>query len=219
VPATGQALQEAATMDEHSLTVTRRSLHGVAELVLAGPQYQHGGGIQLRVVAGGFGTVTWPNLRVAGDSLITETGSLRLTGSYRELAAAAGVEARRLDDVYSGGPQIAIDEQIEINPEAARLLDDAFTRGDAALRALAPDAIPVLWPEHFDVGISVDEVNYGVSPGDQAIREPYAYIGPWNPRTGDFWNAPFGAARPLTELPDATAITAFFTTGRNLTGR
>lgn len=203
-------------MDEHSLTVTRRSLHGVAEMVLAGPQYRHGGGIQLRVVADGFGTVTWPNLRVASDSLITETGSLRLAGSYRELAAAAGVEARRLDDVYSGGPKIAIDEQIEIDPEAARLLEEAFTRGEAALRTLAPDVMPVLWPEHFDVGISVDDVNYGVSPGDHAIPEPYAYVGPWNRRTGDFWNAPFGAARPLTELPDTTAIADFFTTGRKL---
>lgn len=205
-----------ASMDEHSLTVTRRSLHGVAEMVLAGPQYRHGGGIQLRVVPGGFGTVTWPNLRVDGDSLVTETGSLRLTGSYGELAAAAGVEARRLDHVYSGGPKIAIDEQIEIDPEATRLLEDAFARGDAALKVLAPDAVAVLWPEHFDVGITIDEVNYGVSPGDDTIREPYAYVGPWNPRGGDFWNVPFGAARPLAELPDATDITDFFTTGRNL---
>jgi hypothetical protein len=205
-----------ASMDEHSLTVTRRSLHGVAEMVLAGPQYRHGDGIQRRVVPGGFGTVTWPDLRVDGDSLVTETGTLRLTGSYGELAAAAGVEARRLDDVYSGGPKIAIDEQIEVDPEADRLLEDAFARGDSALRALAPEAMPVQWPEHFDVGITIDEVNYGVSPGDGTIREPYAYVGPWNPRTGDFWNVTFGAARRLAELADAAAISDFFTTGRNL---
>lgn len=206
-------------MDEHSLTVTRRSLHGVAELVLAGPQYRHGGGIQLRVVPGGFGTVAWPHFRVEGTGLITQTGSLRLTGTYAELAATAGVEASRLDDVYSGGPKVGLDEQIEIDAQAARLLADAFARGDAALRAFAPGEVPVLWPEHFDVGISVDEVNYGLSPGDDAIPEPYAYVGPWNPQSGDFWNAPFGAARPVAELPDPAAVTEFFTIGRNLARR
>jgi hypothetical protein len=215
----GLALQEAATMDEHSLSVTRRSLHGVAELVLAGPQHRRGGGIQLRVVPGGFGTVAWPDLRVDGESLVTHTGPLRLAGSYAELATAAGVDASRLDDVYSGGPKVAVDEFIEVDPDAARLLEEAFARGDAALRALAPDDMPILWPEHFDVGVTVGEVNYGVSPGDDAIPEPYAYVGPWNPQTGDFWNAPFGAARLLTDLPDAAAIGEFFMTGQGLVGR
>ncbi|HWD81124.1 MAG TPA: hypothetical protein VG497_19660 [Kribbella sp.] len=199
-------------MDERSLAVTRRSLHGVAELVLAGPQYRNGGGIRLRVVPGGFGTQDGTR-RVDGDVLVTPAGRLPLTGTYADLATAAGVEASRLDDVYSGGPKIAADERLEIDPAAARLLADAFSRGDAALRALAPDQTPVLWPEHFDVGITVGEVNYGVSPGDDYLPEPYAYVGPWTPRVGDFWNAPFGAARPLAELPD---LQEFFTTGRTL---
>ena len=200
-------------MDERSLAVTRRSLHGVAELVLAGPQYRNGGGIRLRVVPGGLATVNPPALRIEGEALVTPTGSVALEGTYAELAAAAGVEPSRLDDVYSGGPQIDVSERIEVDPEAARLLEESFARGDAALRALAPHETPVLWPEHFDVGISIDEVNYGVSPGDEHLSEPYAYVGPWTPRTGDFWNAPFGAARPLTELTD---ILDFFRTARSL---
>jgi len=36
---------------------TRRSLHGVAELPLAGPRYVEGGSIQLRAGAGG--STTW----------------------------------------------------------------------------------------------------------------------------------------------------------------
>jgi hypothetical protein len=202
-------------MDERSLAVTRRSLHGVAELVLAGPQYR-GGGIRLRIVPGGFATVNAPHLRVEGDMLVTPTASIRLTGTYAELAAAAGVEARRLDDIYSGGPKISADEQVEVDPATARLLADAFVRGEAALRTLAPGETPVLWPEHFDVGITVDEVNYGVSPGDDAIPEPYAYVGPWAPRNGDFWNVPFGAARRMTEFPGTAALTEFFSTGRSL---
>jgi hypothetical protein len=205
-------------MDEHSLAVTRRSLHGVAELVLAGPQHRNGGGIRLRVVPGGFATVAWPGLRVDGHQLVTSAGPLPLTGSYAELAHAAGVEASPLDDVYSGGPKIHVHEQIELDPAAARLLADAFGHGDAALQVLAPHEMPVLWPEHFDVGITVDEINYGVSPGDDAIPEPYAYVSPWKPPTGDFWNAPFGAARPMTELPGAAAVAEFFAAGRALAG-
>jgi hypothetical protein len=73
---------------------------------------------------------------------------------------------------------------------------------------------PVLWPEHFDLAVTVDEVNYGVSPGDTYLDEPYAYVGPWQARTGPFWNAPFGAARPLSELGDADAVAGFFTEAR-----
>ncbi|MGW5190646.1 hypothetical protein ACWEOO_15415 [Kribbella sp. NPDC004138] len=199
-------------MDERSLAVTRRSLHGVAELVLAGPQHGRGGGIRLRVVPGGFGT-TDGDFRVEGDALVAPAGTVRLTGTYAELAAAVGLEARPLDEVYSGGPMIAPHEHLEIDPAAARLLAEAFARGDAALRAFAPGETPVLWPEHFDVGITVDEVNYGVSPGDDHLPEPYAYIGPWTPRTGAFWNAPFGATRTLAELSD---VLEFFTAGRSL---
>jgi hypothetical protein len=200
-------------MDERSLAVTRRSLHGVAELVLAGPQYRQGGGIKLRVVPGGFGTVAAPELRVDGDQLVTPTGSVPLRDTYAELAAAVGVEASPLDDVYAGGPGIGADEVIEVDPVAARLIADAFTRGEDALRSLAPDQEPILWPEHFDVGISVGEVNYGVSPGDDSIPQPYAYVGPWTPRTGEFWNTSFGAARPMAELPD---VLEFFRTGKAL---
>jgi hypothetical protein len=71
----------------------------------------------------------------------------------------------------------------------------------------------VLWPEHFDVGISVGEVNYGLSPGDAALPEPYAYVGPWTPRTGQFWNQPFGAARPLAALGDVGGVVAFLREG------
>ncbi|HEY3691425.1 MAG TPA: hypothetical protein VGL46_14200 [Pseudonocardiaceae bacterium] len=74
---------------------------------------------------------------------------------------------------------------------------------------------PVLWPEHFDIGISVDAVNYGVSAGESYLQEPYAYIGPHQPRSGTFWNAPFGAARPVAALTDTAGILRFFREGRD----
>ncbi|TWP50713.1 hypothetical protein FKR81_19075 [Lentzea tibetensis] len=190
--------------------VTRVALHGVAELVLAGPQYDAIGTIKLRVTPGGFGTIGAPGLRVDGDQLITPGGTLPLTGTYEELAAAAGVAARPLRDVYHDGPDVTPSSAIHVDPADARRIADAFARGDRALREFA-DAEPILWPEHFDLGITVDEVNYGISPGDAHIAEPYAYVGPWQPRTGPFWNAPFGAARPLTSLDD---VAAFFRDGR-----
>ena len=45
------------------------------------------------------------------------------------------------------------------------------------------------------------------------LAVPYAYVGPWAPREGEFWNQPFGAAKSLTELPDAEAVAAWFAVG------
>jgi len=59
-----------------------------------------------------------------------------------------------------------------------------FARGDRALRRFAPSEEPILWPEHFDLGIAADEINYGMSPGDVGHPLPYAYVGPWTPRRG-----------------------------------
>ena len=68
----------------------------------------------------------------------------------------------------------------------------------------------MLWPEHFDVAIRVEGVNYGVSPGDGYLGEPYAYVGVDPVPSDPFWNAPFGAARPLADLPGVDAVVAFF---------
>jgi hypothetical protein len=181
---------------EPALAATRRALHGVAELVLAGPQYRANGLIRLRVTPGGFGTV-------AGAEL---------------LAAEAGVEAGAPADLYSDGSGVDPAEPIAFDPVAAQTIVSAFAEGDQALRELAPDAEPVLWPEHFDLGISVQAVNYGVSPGDGYLGEPYAYVGPHQPRRGAFWNAPFGAVRPVEALVGAAGMLRFFREGRDRAG-
>jgi hypothetical protein len=201
------------TIDGLTLERTRRSLHGIAELVLAGPQYVASQSIRLRATPGGFGTESAPDLRVDGLELITPTARLPLTGTFAGLARAAGVEARPLRDVYGEGPGVADGDLIEVDPEAVAVILAAFSLGDAAMRTFAPDQEPVIWPEHFDIGISVDEVNYGVSPGDAHLSEPYAYVGPWSAREGEFWNTSFGAARPLAELPDLDSLEAFFREG------
>jgi hypothetical protein len=197
---------------------TRRSLHGIAELVLAGPQHRLTRRIRLRVTPGGFGTMFDPDLRIDGDHLVGGGRRLPVNGrTYAELAAAAGVEAAAPEGVYSDGPGIGPGETIEVDAEVLAQLAACFARGQEALKAFAPAEEPVLWPEHFDLAVTVDEVNYGVSPGDTYLNEPYAYVGPWNLPEGDFWNAPFGAARPLRQLPDVPALLAFFQEGRRIT--
>jgi hypothetical protein len=205
------------TADPATLAATRRSLHGVAELVLAGPQYAACGRIELRATPDGFGTVATPDLRVAGVAVVADGRVVAIDGhTPGSLAAALGVEATSLGAVYRGGPGVSPDEMLKVDFENARILAEAFATGDAALTALAPDATRVLWPEHFDIGITVDEVNYGVSPGDDQLPVPYAYVGPWTvPAADSFWNAPFGAAREMSTLADPAAVLAFFEEGRD----
>jgi hypothetical protein len=193
---------------------TRHSLHGLAELVLAGPRYVAGGSMRLRAGAGGIRTWDDPPVVLAGGRLVAGATEVAVDGlTYAAAAAALGLVARPLDHVYHDGPHVSADDVVSVVAADAALLEDALARGDAALRALAPESEPILWPEHFDVAVTVDEVTYGVSPGDAHLAEPYAYVGPWSPRVGAFWNAAFGAARPLVELADAEAVAEFFREG------
>jgi hypothetical protein len=195
------------------LARTRTALHGVAELLLAGPQYAVSNTVRLRVVPGGFATVAEPDLRVEGTELVGAHGRQSLSGSYAEVATAVGLTTRPLDDVYHDGVDVSADHLIELDPDHVTTLLEAFAVGDAALRAFAPDEVPVLWPEHFDIAITHDDVNYGVSPGDATQSEPYAYVGPWVQRSGPFWNQPFGAAHPLAALGGVDGVVAFFREG------
>jgi hypothetical protein len=200
-------------MTDQALEAARRSLHAVAELVIAGPQQAATGDIRLQVVPGGFaGTAS--GVRVDGADLVWGGGRTRLAGTCRTLAAAAGLTAVA-PDAYEHGSGVDPDDELELDPRATALLLEWFARGEAALEAFAPGVQRVLWPEHFDVGYALDEVNYGVSPGDGGHAAPYAYVGPWTRRDGPFWNAPFGAARAAAQLPTVTDVVEFFTQGRS----
>lgn len=203
-------------MDDDVVTATRRSLHAVAEHVLAGPQYRAAGTIRLHVTPGGFGQVEGP-LRIVGTDLVGDGVRAPLRGTVADLAAAAGVEPGA-PDIYHDHADLGPADELAVDRAAAALLLGWFARGDAAMRAFAPDSDPVLWPEHFDLGIAVGEVIYGVSPGDAGHALPYAYVGPWTPREGPFWNAPFGAVRAADRVPDAGALAAFFAEGRAAAG-
>ena len=210
------------TADLHS---TRHGWHRVAEHVLAAGQYAASGTIRLRVGPGGFRTtagIAGRQLAVDGDRLVVEDdGSRRATPltTLRDVAAFAGV-APGLRGSYSPATDADPDAPLEVDPAAATDLAGWFALGDAALRRFAPDVEPVLWPEHFDLAITVDAVNYGCSPGDAHLDEPYLYVGPHQvPPRDDFWDQPFGAALPRARVRDVAAAVAFFSEGRARAGR
>ena len=203
-----------------SYAATRRSLHGLAEIVLAGPRYVAGGSMRLRADDAGIRTWDDPPVRLSGGRLVTDAARTAPDGlTFGEAAAGVGLTAQTLDHVYSDGSHVAPDERVVLDPVDVAVIEQALALGNTALRTFAPQAEPVLWPEHFDIAVTVADVNYGVSPGDGHHELPYAYVGPHEPRRGDFWNAPFGATRPVSAFADADALVLFFREGaRQATG-
>ncbi len=202
-------------MVDTDLTATRQALHGVAELVVAGPQYRQSGTIRMRVVPGGFASIAQPDVRVDGAYLVADGVRVPLVNTtLADLATAAGVHVGAPTGLYDDGSGADPGDEIDVDASAAAYLADCLALGDAALRRVEPAETPVLWPEHFDLGITADEINYGVSLGDSWLGEPYAYVAPWHPRSGEFWTtAPFGAAVPLRERGDVDSLAAFFAEG------
>ena len=91
-------------------------------------------------------------------------------------------------------------------------------RADAT-EADAPARVQI-WPEHFDIAVDLgpksQRANYGGSHGDAGHPEPYLYVGPFEPRQGEFWNEPFGASLSYKQLLDGADPVAFFREGRRL---
>jgi hypothetical protein len=198
---------------------TRRALHAVAEMLLAGPQHAETDHIRLRAIPGGFATALTPEVSVIGAEIVHGHVRVALDGrTIRDLAAELALPVVSLAAVYSDVSDISPDEPLSVDVPSAERIAEAYSLGDAALRTFAPGEEPVLWPEHFDIAIAVDGVNYGVTPGDTGIETPYMYVGPWPVPTGDdFWNASFGAAQPLPST--VGEIVAFFIEGqRRITG-
>jgi len=200
---------------DDALVQTRRALHAAAERVLAGAQYRACNRIALRVSPGGFATRYDPPLAVVDGALVGDFGRIPIHDStVTQLCEATGNGLVDLSPVYADGCDVDPDERLVVDPIAARRLTEAWRIGHEALRRTAPEQDPILWPEHFDVAVSQGEVNLGVSPGDAFLPEPYAYVGPWTVPTADpFFDAPFGAARPLADLVGVEAVCAFLGEG------
>jgi hypothetical protein len=238
VPAVGRALAPLSA----AYAETRAALHALAEQVLAAARYRATGHISLAATPGGFGTPAFgdgESVRVDGVELVhTKAGSERRT-RITTIAAAAefvGVVAGA-PPVYTAATSIAIGEPLAIDVAAAGVVASWYALGDAVLRGLKArypgvDATePQLWPEHFDLAIELGDsdagtrANYGASPGDTTIGEPYLYVGPWDARrrTGQFAAQPFGAACGYDDVradpdPDAAAAAFVATCAEQLLG-
>jgi hypothetical protein len=169
------------------LVTTRLALHALAEQVISPLRVQATRNeIALEPRPGGFGTPELPGggwVGVSATDVVRADGQRAPITSLRAAAEFVGLDgARQLSD-----------EPLSVDPQAAALLAQLFADAWAALEALRADhdASEVhLWPEHFDVAIEFGDATFGISPGDEEHREPYAYVAPWSaPAPGDFWNA------------------------------
>jgi hypothetical protein len=169
--------------------------------------------------------VAGDQLAVVGNELVVlGPGGARRSAPLTTLRAAAAFAGVRpgLRGSYSPATPADLDAPLPVDATAARQLADWYALGDAALRRFAADVgspqEPVLWPEHLDVGITVEAVNYGCSPGDDAIGQPYVYVGPHGgpPGADNFWNAPFGAAAVPGRIRTLDDAVGFFHHGREL---
>ena len=214
-----------------TLASTRDALHRVAEHVVSPARYAVTGRIGLRPAAGGFATPPLGDgptvVAVDGVSIVVRAAGVERRSPLTTLRAAAefvGIEPGAPSDVYPPATPLDLDAPLDLDPEAARVLSDWYALGGSALSAFAeeiPDEQPTesqLWPEHFDLAMTAAGVNYGFSPGDEDVADPYVYVGPHGgPPAGDneFWNAPFGAVRTCHDARSVDDAVAFLRAGRD----
>ncbi len=207
----------------HGTEPTRQSLHTLAEAVLAGPQHARAATIRLgvRTDANETSIITTkpPEVRLNAAGLHGPAGSVALNAitTARAAGAAIGVPVARAG-IYGDTSGVELDDPLTIDPDLARALLGWFGLGAQALAGFAPEHAAVLWPEHFDLAVSVGTVNYGISAGDATHSDPYAYVGPWTVPEHEFFTVSFGALRSWEEVRDPAAIMAFFDAGRRAAG-
>jgi len=197
--------------DPAALAATRRRLHGIAECLMAGPQRRAGGRITLRVTPGGFATTGAPALRLDGaDLVVDENTRVAIAGTFADLAEALGVDFGAPPDGYPDGSEASSTDDVSLDAASARIIQDWYLLADAALRVMAPRQTPILWPEHFDVAILLDDTSYGASPGDAFHAAPYAYVSSGDHGDSEFWNAPFGAIRSHEQMHSIDDLVTFW---------
>lgn len=196
-------------------TDARTQLHTVAEWLMAGPEHTTSGTIRLEATDKGIATVADPPVTVTAAGLTYGDRTLPLRGTVGELAAAAGLPGARPDVEYHDPVPGGLSTVLAASPDAFQAVLRVFTFAAEVMDEFSSETA-TLWPEHFDIGLRQDDVNYGVSPGDAGQPQPYAYVGPNTVDDNPFWNESFGAS--LVIDPDdpgsAAAVLAFFEAGR-----
>jgi hypothetical protein len=203
-----------------SFVAARDGLHALAEHVLAPARHRADGHIGLVPTLGGFGTPTFgegERVRVEGVELVHERPGTSTRVRVTTLGAAAqfvGVPLGAPAGVYTPATPCDPDAALAVDLDAANALAAWIALGDSLLTALcetyathSPTPTTV-WPEHFDLACELGDAdagtraNYGASPGDGAIPQPYLYVGPRDAarRAGKLATYPWGSAITYEEL-------------------
>jgi hypothetical protein len=205
---------------------TLDALHTVAEHILAAARYRAVGRIGLEPVRGGFATPLFDGrwIEVIGGDLVVRSEEGEVTTepltTLRSAGTLVGVPPGLPPGIYEPATPLDLDAGLEVDPDAAQAIADWYALGLQALETVAnihrdeSPTDPTLWPEHFDLALDFGEVNYGASPGDADHAGPYLYVGPWQRRSGAFWNEPFGASVGGAEIGSVDDAIAFFEEGR-----
>jgi hypothetical protein len=200
---------------------TRHALHAVAEQVVAAAYWHATTRIGLRPSPRGFATPVFGDrerVRVDATALVHEQAGGVRRHELTTLAAAASFVGVPLGapTIYPAATTVGPDVPLAIDRDGALALADWYALGAVLLNDLraahadVPSTELQIWPEHFDLACELGHdgparANYGASPGDESIPEPYLYVGPHDPerRTGPFARCGFGAAFTYSELRQA----------------
>jgi hypothetical protein len=224
---------------EH-LSATRESLRALACYVISPARKRRTGRIGLRPTGDGFGTPPFDDgtrIVVRGNRLIVEADDSERSVAITTLRAAAAFLDLQLSADPGVGHDLPLyqpDVDLDVDEPSSQWLGRWYAFGAGQLDRLranvegATVSEAQLWPEHFDLAVTLDAdgdaVNVGFSPGDRDTAEPYVYVGPHDRAglDGDYWNAPFGALLPYTDLQRASdpgsLAAAFVDEGLRLVG-
>ena len=219
-------------VDLDTLVSTRKSLHALAEQILAKARHDSDGRIGLvpgprGIATPGFGPEARV-LAVEGAHLVDTTAGVRREAAIttlREAGEFVGLEPGIPGALWTMVAPVGLDDQLVVDAGAAdelgawlSLVAEVLERVAGVLASEDDRELgsATLWPEHLDLAATVAEINVGGSCGDGFCAEPYLYVGPWTVPANDgppgddpVWNAPFGAVLPRSRVVDADAATEF----------
>jgi hypothetical protein len=196
-----------------SFVDTRIALHQLARFVLGEELEGTTDLVTLRAAPGGFGQPerlverVQRRLRVDGTSLVLQHGEHETWTDITTVTAAC-----QLADIAVRADVPAPDAPLPVDAAHAATLAGFYAFVESALVELRrrhrddDPTIPQLFPHHFDLAVTIAEVNVGGSPGDDEHDAPYLYVSPWARQPSTQWNEVWGASIPWT--PDLTVAQA-----------
>ena len=143
--------------------------------------------------------------------------------TLRAAGAFFGIECGMPATVYPPATPLDLDSPLPVDATTAASIGAWLALGQDALTRIGashPDDGPEP-PSSCGPSTSTSAPPWARSTSDSprattSIPRPYAYVGPWTPKEGPFWNQPFGAARTVAELATVDDVLRFFEEGRSL---